>query len=1592
MAIYVHGGSAVFLPTIAPKCPMDDKGKELCPRLIDFIIFVGRKNHSRFVTPGANNEQCPSQEYADSRRRTNVRDGVCNPELQRRYPSENHKDFELPTDVTYFCQPEGCISSVSASTSQRKRAALRDTTSFVFTLTEKDSARIRYGISMNFFLNHERKVAQNNLGVKNSKKKMQFVASLTSLCLISHHPFLSTFREILIILRQLIDACNARCNQEDSLPKDAVWSVLMGHWPGGPIPAQIMEEIRQIETWILLVLSSPVPVPGKTKVVIEVLPTDVMPMLEFALPDHTRFSLVDFPLHLPLELLGVETVVKLLAAIMLEYKVILQSRNYNAVSMCVLALVALLYPLEYMFPIIPLLPSFMASAEQLLLAPTPYIIGLPASFFAAKSIDIPTDVIFVDLDTNEVIFPQDMSIPFFPEPEATHLKEDFRRALGKMGSVNALESTAADEPTAQFPHGHAVDGDEIDVAVRVAMIRFYDSPNMFANYSEHTRTLRLYPRPVVALQTESFLRSRPQQSDFIVELCRTQAVEYFFECSLCPRNETFLRIQAGITNVSQIGDKSKWFTDNLMPIHFNAYPNNATLAEALYVVRLDKLNSAQSGDSEDEDTSDLESLCSTIDNESLCSDTSPFSSRSPTTVEMFKPLSEVSDVYKAPKQLRIPLSESALSIESSISSGRSSPASSMSASAMDSEADFARLADNLALKSDSKGDFTFDHSSQSNFTMDTNSQSQTGRRGSLASIISSTSSTPTAKSTPPKTREHCEKFFAPQFMDVVNGYAEKSHGVLSQVFKKTAPKVQSQAQAWRDKTMRPLAEAAANKMEHGQHLMQKNLEKKTQNTTTNNSSAAANQQRKSQQALVEMCDQIVAGQGIGVFAYPKIKRLLEDESLRELACSKLQNAVQRKSSKPNLDERYSVDEFIQEVHLTRPQYKGYLKVLQACVAGLENSFNLPGSNGLASMFLVLEIAHTHFWADNVIEPATPSSERMSLMSTPSTSQHNLSSVPNGTNEDESRRQSVFSTESVKERKIEETALNPPKNNDTSEPLIQNTPENSTLAPPSGPPPLPLPSLPPPPLPQRHAPPPLPPRNSTPPQRPPPPKRDSTGNGLPLNGSHLSIDKYNEEVLTPKVPENAISATWNHAPTKIADIAEKVVNQTGKNGRAKGEELTTPPSVASQGTPVVEQIRHYLYQDLILNSKSDLWQKTVLWERAFFDMVSQEREIIGMDQEPSDMMNRYNGLGESERKRLELDEDKILATLLHNLTAYMVMCGVPTKVIQQKVRRLLGKAHIGLVYSKKLNQLLDDLQNVQNNSIPLKPLESRLTQKQTFIIHNETAEGTVLFMEICDDAVILRNINGEITERWWYETLVNMTYSPKTRILCLWRRQDDQVMMRKFYTKKCRALYNYMKTAMERAAARGKVNISGRDLGGEFPVHDVERNEGGLLQVRIDGIALLFANRQEFIELSNIKKCNTFGGNMFVLEEFSYSKNNLIQRRYISSMSDQIAWSMHRIFSVKLALGDWKTATRKHNTLDELNVVMHRTGYPSESRVIVPLAVPSESKDVPSGKLINDEYLVPSFVQKDQDDGAGCGSAESNATKAENVTNASVACQ
>lgn len=84
----------------------------------------------------------------------------------------------------------------------------------------------------------------------------------------------------------------------------------------------------------------------------------------------------------------------------------------------------------------------------------------------------------------------------------------------------------------------------------------------------------------------------------------------------------------------------------------------------------------------------------------------------------------------------------------------------------------------------------------------------------------------------------------------------------------------------------------------------------------------------------------------------------------------------------------------------------------------------------------------------------------------------------------------------------------------------------------------------------------------------------------------------------------------------------------------------------------------------VSTQNPLWQKMDFWENAFFDIVAQERDIVGMDQEPSEMIDRYSSLSEAEKRRLELDEDRLLATLLHNLTSYMIMCGTGQKAIQQ----------------------------------------------------------------------------------------------------------------------------------------------------------------------------------------------------------------------------------------------------------------------------------------------------------------------------------------
>ena len=106
-----------------------------------------------------------------------------------------------------------------------------------------------------------------------------------------------------------------------STSRDTMWRVFTGALTVEEKGSQLLADLREIESWVYRLLRSPVPVAGQRRVDVEVLPHELKRPFNFALPDNSRFSMVDFPLHLPLELLGVDACLQVLSCILLEHKV-----------------------------------------------------------------------------------------------------------------------------------------------------------------------------------------------------------------------------------------------------------------------------------------------------------------------------------------------------------------------------------------------------------------------------------------------------------------------------------------------------------------------------------------------------------------------------------------------------------------------------------------------------------------------------------------------------------------------------------------------------------------------------------------------------------------------------------------------------------------------------------------------------------------------------------------------------------------------------------------------------------------------------------------------------------------------------------------------------------------------------------------------------------------------------------------------------------------------------------------------------------------------------------------------------------------------
>nr|XP_055165946.1 MAP kinase-activating death domain protein isoform X32 [Nyctereutes procyonoides] len=1509
--------------------------KKFCPRLLDYLVIVGARHPS-----------------SDSVAQT--------PELLRRYPLEDHAEFPLPPDVVFFCQPEGCLSV------RQRRMSLRDDTSFVFTLTDKDTGVTRYGICVNFYRSFQKRMpkdkgdggagsrgkegpratcAPEEIGTERSESGLSLQppsadsapnvtqsprgkpraktgsrsrnSTLTSLCVLSHYPFFSTFRECLYTLKRLVDCCSERLlGKKLGIPRgiqrDTMWRIFTGSLLVEEKSSALLHDLREIEAWIYRLLRSPVPVSGQKRVDIEVLPQELQQALTFALPDPSRFTLVDFPLHLPLELLGVDACLQVLTCILLEHKVVLQSRDYNALSMSVMAFVAMIYPLEYMFPVIPLLPTCMASAEQLLLAPTPYIIGVPASFFLYKlDFKMPDDVWLVDLDSNRVIAPTNAEVlPILPEPESLELKKHLKQALASMSlntqpilnlekfhegqeiplllgrPSNDLQST----PSTEFnPLIYGNDVDSVDVATRVAMVRFFNSPNVLQGFQMHTRTLRLFPRPVVAFQAGSFLASRPRQTPFAEKLARTQAVEYFGEWILNPTNYAFQRIHNNMFDPALIGDKPKWYAHQLQPIHYRVYDSNSQLAEALCVPPERDSDSDPTDDSGsdsmdyDDSSSSYSSLGDFVSEMMKCDINGDTPNVDPLTHAALGDASEVEiDELQNQKESEEPGPDSENSQEnpplrSSSSTTASSSPSTVIHGANSEPANSTEVDDkaavgvskppptvppsigklnvdrrqteigegaqkmlrpnSLKLASDS------DAESDSRASSPTSTVSNTSTEG-FGGIMSFASSL---------YRNHSTSFSLSNLTLPTKGAREKTTPFPSlKVFGlNTLMEIVTEAGPGSGEgNRRALVDQKSSVIKHSPTV--KREPPSPQGRSSNSS--------ENQQFLKEVVHSVLDGQGVGWLNMKKVRRLLESEQLRVFVLSKLNRTVQSEDD--------AWQDVIPDVEISRKVYKGMLDLLKCTVLSLEQSYAHAGLGGMASIFGLLEIAQTHYYSkepdkrkrsptESVNTPVGKDPglagrgdpKAMAQLRVPQLGPRAPSAAGKGPKELDTRSlkeenfvasvgpeviKPVFDLGETEEKKSQISA-------DSGVSLTsgsQRTDTDSVIG-----------------------------------VSPAVMIRSSSQDSEVSNSSGETLGADSD--LSSNAGDGPGGEGSAHLASSRGTLSDSEIETNSATSTIFGKAHSLKPSVKEKlvGSPVrssedVSQ-RVYLYEGLlgrdkgsmwdqledaametfsISKERSTLWDQMQFWEDAFLDAVMLEREGMGMDQGPQEMIDRYLSLGEHDRKRLEDDEDRLLATLLHNLISYMLLMKVNKNDIRKKVRRLMGKSHIGLVYSQQINEVLDQLVNLNGRDLSIRSSGSRHMKKQTFVVHAGTdTNGDIFFMEVCDDCVVLRSNIGTVYERWWYEKLINMTYCPKTKVLCLWRRNGSETQLNKFYTKKCRELYYCVKDSMERAAARQQSIKPGPELGGEFPVQDMKTGEGGLLQVTLEGINLKFMHNQ-FLKL------------------------------------------------------------------------------------------------------------------------------------------------
>uniref|UniRef100_A0A5S6L8J3 Eukaryotic translation initiation factor 3 subunit M n=1 Tax=Xenopus tropicalis TaxID=8364 RepID=A0A5S6L8J3_XENTR len=210
--------------------------------------------------------------------------------------------------------------------------------------------------------------------------------------------------------------------------------------------------------------------------------------------------------------LGIQNVLSLFCAVLTENKVLFHSSSFQRLSDACRALEALIYPLKYSYPYIPILP---AQLLEVLSSPTPFIIGVHSVVYPRfNQCNEWLDVIIADLDGGTIKIPECVHLSQIPEP----LLHQTQAALSHVLHPDLEVADYAFAPLrTSLPH---------DKEVRAVFLRLF--AQIFQGYRSCLQLIRIHAEPVIHFHKAAFLGQRGLiENDFLTKVLNGMAFAGF---------------------------------------------------------------------------------------------------------------------------------------------------------------------------------------------------------------------------------------------------------------------------------------------------------------------------------------------------------------------------------------------------------------------------------------------------------------------------------------------------------------------------------------------------------------------------------------------------------------------------------------------------------------------------------------------------------------------------------------------------------------------------------------------------------------------------------------------------------------------------------------------------------------------------------------------------------------------------------------------------------------------------------------------------------------------------------------------------------